>query len=108
MSYNGVIGDEKYYCDTDVEKADEIKDGQSVKTGDKAEKMGKREENGKKDDVAGEVEGIEIEVAMEVEGTAAMKGEGTAEMEVEANAGLAANDRDEVWRIKVFHSDLWA
>ena len=108
MSYKSVIGDKKYYCDTDVEKADEIKDGQSDKTGDKAEKMGEKEETVKKDDEAGDVEGIEIEVEMEVEGTAAMKGEGTAEMEVEGTTGLAADDRDEVWLIKVFHSDLWA
>ena len=106
MSYKGVIGDKKYYCDTvDVEKADEINDGQGDKTGDKAEKMGEKEETVKKDDEAGEVEGIEIEGEMEVEGTAAMKGEGNAEMEVEGTAGLAA---DEVWQIKVFHSDLWA
>ena len=93
MPFKGVIGDKKYYCDTDVEKAEAIKNGQGDKTGDKAEKMEQKEEKVKTNE---RDEGIEIEV----EGTADMKGEGTAEMELEGTADVAADDRDKVWRIR--------
>jgi hypothetical protein len=85
MSYQGVVGDEKC-CDTvtDVEKVDEIKYGQDNKEGEKEDREAEKMEE-RKDDEAGVVEGIEIEVAMEVEGTAAM--------EVGRTAVVSADDR---------------
>ena len=101
MSYKGVVGDEKC-CDTmtDVEKVDEIKDGQGDKEGEKEDREDEKMED-RKDEQAGVVERIEIEVAMEVEGTAAM--------EVGRTAVVSADDRgarDQLCQQSdLFHSD---
>jgi len=76
-------------CDTvtDVEKVDEIKDhsGQGDKEDEKKDREAEKMEPERKDEKAGAVEGIEIEMAMEVEGTAAM--------EVGRTAVVSADDR---------------
>ena len=86
---------------TDVEKADEIKDGQGGdKEGEKEDREAEKMEE-RKDEKAGAVEGIEIEMAMEVEGTAAM--------EVGRTVVVSADDRgarDEFCQQSdLFHSD---